>query len=157
MQPTADIGGCRPGASSQIGDSERFESADMRTWDWRVGTPGAVQPERLLGTGAGLRVLDASVASRFWLEYTTIRRETFQSPAPCDYVNARILVRFQTNVATRWVAVGKECALMMTEDHVCHPLDVAAFRDFVRVAGVADQIERSDRTMATYLGDAGGR
>jgi hypothetical protein len=145
---------CLPGSPAQpIGKDEGAVAGEVASRNWQIETLVPLCAEKLLCFGEH-HILDQEHLQQFWDHYKIIRSSAAWPRCPRSI---RVAVTFTSNSgANYWVATGPGRAegpgteYMETEDHVCHPLDAALFRDIVNMLGIRNDVLR-DRDYGRFL------
>jgi hypothetical protein len=149
---------CEPGNDAGlVEDGSEPSDAAVFYYDWWImfNRPLAAETVMERGDGSTPMSISSTQSTALWTAYKRVKASRpFQTPT-CGAVDARVVLRFVgASGRTRWVAVGRECPLMQTDDHVCHPLDRALFRQLVELLGIRDRITTGrgrDLDMAKFL------
>lgn len=140
---------------AQIEDRESAVSAMLYYDNWSVVSHHAVSAEDVMerrGAAYAPRRMTANKENmnRLWEAYKRTWSSASITCAGCGAAT-RIVVRFHTNINNyRWMAFGRYCPLMQTEDHAFHELDGDSFREMLGLLGARSAVE-SDPVFRKYF------
>lgn len=147
-------------SAEPVKEAEDVIVGDMVDIPWSTLSGGPMSAESVLTELSPTQGATAPKARRLIANQLQVRelwkmyRAIASSPALAGTINARAVVRFRTTTwAERWVAVGVECRIVQTDDHVCHAFNGPMFQTLVRFlpADVRSSIERIDKSCARLM------